>query len=183
MQAFHTWVTYIMGIGFPKYINDVLHLSIQKNSIYSSIPRIINMFVSIFAGFMSDWLYSTRKISLTNIRKTFVAVGRIKIHKTEKKFVSNDITFAASILPGSLALAASYGGCDETLVISLMILTISLQGLDTAGMNISAYDLAPNYVAPLMAVVHTVHSAASFFAPYTIGVLTPHVRNNIMHSN
>lgn len=56
-----------------------------------------------------------------------------------------------------------------------MILTISAQGLDTAGLNVSAYDLAPNYVAPLMAVVHTVHSAASFFAPYTIGILTPHV--------
>lgn len=60
-----------------------------------------------------------------------------------------------------------------------MILTTSVQGFDTAGMNISAFDLAPNYVAPLSAIVHTVHSAASFFAPYIIGVLTPHVRNSI----
>lgn len=90
--------------------------------------------------------------------------------------------FAASILPGSLALAASYGGCDETLVITLMILTISVQGFDTAGMNICAYDVAPNYVAPLMAIVHTVHSAASFFAPYTIGVLTPHVSTSALVS-
>lgn len=101
-----------------------------------------------------------------------------KYTKHKKSFASNSLSLAASILPGSLALAASYGGCDETLVITLMILSISLQGLDTAGMNISAYDLAPNYVAPLMAVVHTVHSAASFFAPYTIGVLTPHVKNS-----
>lgn len=87
----------------------------------------------------------------------------------------NGFSFTASIIPGSLALAASYGGCNESLAISLMILTISVQGFDTVGMNISAYDLAPNYVAPLASIVHTVHSAASFCAPYTIGLLTPHV--------
>lgn len=84
-------------------------------------------------------------------------------------------------MPGLLVLAASYAGCDEALVITLMILTTSVQGFDTAGMNISAYDLAPNYIAPLSAIVHTVHSAASFFAPYSIGVLTPNVSNEILH--
>ena len=93
------------------------------------------------------------------------------------------MSFSASILPGLLVLAASYGGCDETLAITLMILTISVQGFDTAGMNISAYDLAPNYVAPLSAIVHTVHSAASFFAPYTIGVLTPNVSTLAQYSH
>ena len=65
--------------GFPKYVNDVLHVPIQENSIYNSVPRIVNIFLAIGAGFTSDWMHGKYNISLTTIRKIFIALCMFKL--------------------------------------------------------------------------------------------------------
>lgn len=72
------FVVYALNLGFPKYLNDVLHIPVEKNSIYTSLPRMTNIFVSIFAGFMSDWLHTKCKMRLTTVRKTFCVLGMIQ---------------------------------------------------------------------------------------------------------
>lgn len=69
-------------------MNDVLHISIEKNAIYSSLPRVVSVFVSLFAGFASDWMYKTGYVDKTKVRKIFVALGlnsKTKIHSTITK--------------------------------------------------------------------------------------------------
>lgn len=44
------------------------------------------------------------------------------------------------------------------------------------GIDLSAYDLAPNYIGPLTATVFIMSAAASILAPYTVGLFAPHVR-------
>lgn len=70
------WAFTVMSVNFPKYLSDVLHIPIKKVSIYTSVPRFINIIVSIFSGFVSDWMYSKRKIRLTTVRKIFVVLGK-----------------------------------------------------------------------------------------------------------
>lgn len=74
VQGLYSWAFSVINTDFSKYINDVLHVPIQMNAIYSSVPRIASVFVSIFTGFISDWMHEKRDVSLTTIRKTFAAL-------------------------------------------------------------------------------------------------------------
>lgn len=59
----------------PKYMNDVVHVSIQKNSIYSALPRVISLSVALTAGCVCDWMVGKRDVSITNARRTFIFLG------------------------------------------------------------------------------------------------------------
>lgn len=70
-QSLATVSSYIVNISLTKYLNDVLHIPIERNSIYSTVPHIVTIFISILTGFMGDWMHVNCKISLTNVRKAF----------------------------------------------------------------------------------------------------------------
>lgn len=73
-KGLYSWAFYVVNTDLPKYMNDVLHIPIQKNAVYSSVPRIVNIIVSVCTGFISDWMHVNRGFSLTTIRKTFAAL-------------------------------------------------------------------------------------------------------------
>lgn len=83
--------------------------------------------------------------------------------------------FSASITPAVFAIAASYSNCNETMAVILLSISISGQGFDTAGSVSNAFDLGPNYIGPINAIAFTISSGASLFAPFVVGILTPHV--------
>lgn len=95
------------------------------------------------------------------------------------------IFILASIISSIFAISASYAGCDELLVVTLLTISIAAQGFNTAGTVLNLFDLGPNYVGPLNSIVNTVSSIAALLAPNIVGILTPHVRLNwiIIHFN
>lgn len=64
-------------IDLPKYMNDVLHVSIQENGIYTSVPWAMRIIVSFAGGYVSDWLIATERISISNARKMFVIICKL----------------------------------------------------------------------------------------------------------
>lgn len=86
-QLIYNYASYIMN-GLPKYFNDVLHIPIERNSIYNSVSRIMNIFVAIFTGFMCDWMHVKHKIALTTIRKTCVALCKASDQFNVVHFIS-----------------------------------------------------------------------------------------------
>lgn len=72
--TFRSWSSNVINYDLPKYLNDVLHISMKKNALYSSLPFILVIITYIIAGFLSDWMVRKSSVSLTNIRKIFVAV-------------------------------------------------------------------------------------------------------------
>lgn len=62
-------------LDLPKYMNDVLHFSIQDNGVYSSIPQAIKLILALLTGALNDWLIAANYMTITNARKLFVAVG------------------------------------------------------------------------------------------------------------
>lgn len=74
-QALYSWSFYIVNTDLPKYMNDVLHVSIEDNSIYSSAPRILSIFVSICSGFLSDSMQNRYNMKRNHIRKLFVILS------------------------------------------------------------------------------------------------------------
>lgn len=74
-QALYSWSFYIVNTDLPKYLNDVLHVTIEDNSIYSSVPRISSIFVSICSGFLGDLMQTRCNINRNHIRKLFVILS------------------------------------------------------------------------------------------------------------
>lgn len=76
-------------------------------------------------------------------------------------------------------MAASYAGCDEVLVVTLLTISIAGQGFNAAGTTLNMFDLGPNYIGPLTGVVNSVSTLASMLAPAIVGYLTPHVNQTL----
>ncbi|XP_031629153.1 putative inorganic phosphate cotransporter isoform X2 [Contarinia nasturtii] len=111
-SGLYSWAFYVVNTDLPKYLNDVLHIPIEKNAVYSSIPRIANIGVSVLTGFISDWMHEKRGVDVTTVRKIFAALS--------------------SIIPSIFAISASYAGCDEVLVVTLLTISIAAQGFNSA---------------------------------------------------
>lgn len=62
-------------LDLPKYMNDVLHFSIQDNGIYSSIPQLIKLIMALVTGALNDWLIAKNYLTITGGRRIFVAFG------------------------------------------------------------------------------------------------------------
>lgn len=74
-QIGHDWGFFIMVTDLPKYMNDVLRVSIKDNGFYSSLPYMVMWAVSILTGFLSDWLIVRKYLGITNARKWFTGIG------------------------------------------------------------------------------------------------------------
>ncbi|XP_031629149.1 sialin-like [Contarinia nasturtii] len=151
--ALYSWSFSIINTDLPKYLNDVLHVSIDKNGIYSSVPKILSIIVSTGSGIVSDLLLSKYHIDRTLVRKIFVVL--------------------TSIIPATFLMSASYAGCNELLAVIFFTISISAHGFNSVGAAINLYDLAPNYVAPLNAVINSLATFVGLLTPFIAGVLTP----------
>lgn len=78
----------IINTDLPKYLNDVLHVSINDNGLYSSIPRILSVFVSIGSGIVADILQHRLNIDRTNVRKLFVILSKHWTQAHERNYRS-----------------------------------------------------------------------------------------------
>lgn len=74
-QGLYSWSFYIINNDLPKYLNDILHVSIEENSIYSSIPKVLSVLVSTGSGYMCDLMLNKFHYNRTCIRKVFVVLS------------------------------------------------------------------------------------------------------------
>ncbi|XP_031622717.1 sialin-like, partial [Contarinia nasturtii] len=148
------WMFNINNANLPKYMNDVLHISITKNAITSSVPKVAKLIIALFAGFLSDWMLEKKGISITKIRKIFVVLS--------------------SAFPVCFLMCASYAGCGELIVLTFFVLSTGFAGFSSAGIGNNLLDLAPNYIGPLAGFVETISKTTSIFSTYAVALLTPH---------
>ena len=74
-QIGHDWGFFIMVTDLPKYMSDVLRFNIKDLGFYASLPYAMMWIVSITTGFLSDWLISTGRMTITAGRKWFTGVA------------------------------------------------------------------------------------------------------------
>lgn len=60
----------------------------------------------------------------------------------------------ASVGPAIFIVAASYAGCNRTVVIVLFTVAMGTMGAFYPGMKVNPLDLSPNYAGTLMAVTN-----------------------------
>lgn len=71
----HCFGFFIMVTDLPKYMSDVLRFSIKDLGFYASAPFLVMWIVCIGTGFLSDWMISTDRMTVTKARKLFTAVA------------------------------------------------------------------------------------------------------------
>lgn len=149
----HDWGFYTMVTDLPKYMSSVLRFSIQANGFLTALPYVLMWVVSIASSWVADWQIKKARVSITSVRKICTTI--------------------ASVGPAIFIIAASYAGCDRTVVVVLFTIGLGLMGPFYPGMMVNAIDLSPNYSGTLMAIVNGFGALAGILAPYAVGVLTP----------
>lgn len=71
----HDWCYFVITTDLPKYMNDVLFISIKDNGIYNAVPWVVRMIISFASSFASDFVVKRQYISVTNARKVAVFLG------------------------------------------------------------------------------------------------------------
>lgn len=74
-QIGHDWGYYVMITCLPKFMADVLGVSIRSNGIMTSLPFIAMFISSISCGILTDWLIRTGRMSIDLERKLFNFIG------------------------------------------------------------------------------------------------------------
>lgn len=75
-QIGHDFGFYIMVSDLPKYMKDILNLSVSDNGVASALPYFLMWVVSICSGVLSDVLIKHNKITITFARKMFTTIGK-----------------------------------------------------------------------------------------------------------
>lgn len=151
-KAGFVWGSNTLTADLPKYMTNVLRFSIQANGLLSALPYAIKVVISMMASWLSDWLIKKNKMSRTNVRKTLATT--------------------ASAMSAIFLLAASYAGCERTLVVVYFTIAVSMMAFFVPGIMVNINDLSPNYAGTLMSVANMVASITGILAPYVAGIIT-----------
>lgn len=139
------------GIGYftvvtdlPKYMSDVLKYNIKENGFYSSLPYVAMWISTMIFSVISDWCINKNFIGITNSRKLYT-------------------TLAFSI-PGAFLVAASFGGCNRTVAVTLFTVAMGFMGAYYSGMKVNALDLSPNFAGTLMGITNGIGALTGIVA-------------------
>ncbi|XP_030245781.1 putative inorganic phosphate cotransporter [Drosophila navojoa] len=152
-QIGHDWGYYVMITCLPKFMADVLGVTIRSNGIMTSLPFVAMFISSISCGFLTDWLIRTGRMSINLERKLFNFIGAIG--------------------PGGLTVAASYAGCDVYVVVALFVLAMFTMGAYYVGQKLSPMDMSPTFSGTITAICNGLGSLAGLAAPPIVGLMTP----------
>lgn len=163
-------------VFLPKYMSDVVHMNPAKIGIYTSIPWLIYIPLSLLCGAVSDWLISSQMLSVTNTRKLLIAIGESALcHKKISPYMINMTFSLASLSDAGLQVAASYAACNADLAGTLFGGAIVIRGLYSSSAYIIPADLTPRYAATISAMAFTITGVMGIFIPLLVTSLTPNV--------
>jgi len=143
----------VLLVDLPKYMNDVLHVTAKENGFYTSLPWSMYVVVSLVTSYWSDWLISSKRLSITHTRKLFVVVS--------------------SVIDACFVIAAAYGGCDPMVVGIFFAISVGATGLQTSGFIANAIDLSPNYSGTISGLSSSFGAFSGVLGPALVGFLTP----------
>lgn len=155
----------------------------MNNGLYTSIPQLLKLIVSLSTGALGDFFISNGYLSITSARKIFIST--CELYKLE--YIINSLIqgaykimlfhclflVTASVFSGIFIVLASYAECDKLMVVIFFTISIVFQGVP--GITMNPLDLSPNYAGILSGVCCTVGALTGILAPYIVGVITPHV--------
>ncbi|XP_055338854.1 sialin-like [Paramacrobiotus metropolitanus] len=148
----HNWGFYTMLTNLPTYLSNIQHYSLKKNGFLSALPYLVRWAAIVMVVYAADWLRSKHFMSVSALRKTFTTVSFI-------------------ITAGAL-IGLGYAGCNSALAVSLLVLTVGIWSLNSAGYFLGYVEMSPEFSGVLVSMGNTFGTTTGIIAPYVAGVLT-----------
>ena len=142
--------SYFFITWLPTYLVKERGMSMMEMGFMASLPLILSMVVEIFAGWASDRVYASGRLSLTATRKLFLIIG---------------LLMASSI--GFAAFAASP-------LVAVALLCVAKSGTTVAASQVWALpgDVAPrNMVSRVAGIQNTVSNMGGVVGPVVTGAI------------
>ncbi|XP_025424913.1 sialin-like [Sipha flava] len=136
----------------PTYMKYLLHYNIKANGFLSSLPYLGKYLMALFAGIVADRLLNSEKISKTNTRKIFTAIG--------------------VFTPGILMIIQVYFGNNHVWSVLIFTAALTLNGAVTGGYLGNGLDIAPNFSGTIFGMANTLSSFGGYLSSYIVGRLT-----------
>lgn len=152
VQIGHDWGFYTVATDLPKYMDNVLHFSVDKNGYLSALPYIGMWLSCSVISWVADWIITRKFMSITNVRKFGTTI--------------------ASVFPGTFIVLASYFECDRTMVVAMFVMGVTFLGCGIPSLKVNALDLSPNYSGTVMAISNGAAALTGIITPNVVGFLT-----------
>ncbi|XP_064597743.1 sialin-like [Liolophura sinensis] len=146
------WGFYTVLTCIPTYMKEILKLDMTQNGLISALPYAVNFVVSVFSGYLADFLRKKQIFSTTSTRKLLSALGLL--------------IQAIGIVGVTLV------GCDRPMVILLLTLSVGFGGIVSGGYSINQLDLAPDLTGIIMGISNTFGTIPGIVGPFVAGVIT-----------
>ncbi|XP_033764338.1 sialin-like isoform X3 [Pecten maximus] len=143
-----------LAICLPLYFEQVLELDPTLNGFVSALPFVGRIFGAILFGYISDWIFSRKWLSITNLRKVFQVTGLVG---------------AAPFL-----IWITYLGKDDAvLAVILMVVYWFILTAMNSGFRVNFADIAPRFAGLLNGICMCLNGFISVFVPILVTAITP----------
>jgi ACS family sodium-dependent inorganic phosphate cotransporter len=117
----------------------------------SALPYLLALLYSTPVGRLADWLIKSEKLSRTKIRKIMTSIGYL--------------------VPALALLILTMIGCDPTLAIILLCISVMINGTVLSGYMVNQLELTTNYAGTVFGVINTTGNMCGFATPAVVGAL------------
>ncbi|XP_041979291.1 putative inorganic phosphate cotransporter isoform X2 [Aricia agestis] len=133
----------------PSYMDKVLKVDVKSSGLLSALPYVAMYILSFVFSWTADFLINRNIFALSTTRKIF-----------------NTIAFWG---PAAALLGLTYIPAGHLpLAVSILTLTVGLNGAHYAGFLISHIDLSPNFASTLMGITNGCGNIFSIMAPLSV---------------
>ncbi|XP_055919109.1 putative inorganic phosphate cotransporter [Eupeodes corollae] len=152
VQSSQGWSSSIMQTQIPAYLHGVLNMDIKSNALFSTLPYIAMLIMSLVFLFGAGIVLKNQWAPLGVVRKTLNTI--------------------AMWGPAALLIGVAY--LDENqkaLAIAFLTLNAGLNGGMTIGSGLNAIDLSPNHVGILMGLLCCITNIIPIITPLAVGII------------
>ncbi|KAJ8897540.1 hypothetical protein PR048_002888 [Dryococelus australis] len=155
------WGLFFLQNMAPKYMNDVLGFNIKQSAGLASLPYVARLLCGLVFCYVTDWMLSSHIAGTWTVRRWF--------------------TVSSHLIPGVLLAAMGFTGCDSSLSVALMTLSLGANGATTVTNLANHHDLAPNfagksplsnYSRTLYGIMNTFGTLAGGLSPFLVNFIT-----------
>ncbi|NKA10459.1 MFS transporter [Ralstonia solanacearum] len=142
--------SYFFITWLPTYLVKERGMGLMEMGFMASLPLFVSMFVEVFAGWASDRVYASGRLSLTATRKLFLVIGLV--------------------MASSIGLAAF----AQSAVVAVILLCIAKSGTTVAASQVWALpaDVAPgNTVSMVAGLQNSVSNMGGVVGPIVTGAI------------
>lgn len=144
----------------PSYLDEVLHFDLKDSALLSSLPYMVYTVLVFIAGFLADWIFKRKYLTVTQIRKYF-----------------NNISFLCQM---TFLLVAAFN-TDKTIIIVCIILSVGLGAFSSCGYTANVLDIAPQFSSLIFGISCTIATLPGMVSPPLSGYIATTPVRLILH--